>query len=35
MPSLSPVTLGQSWQLIYDATVSGDFVGGLDLPRAE
>jgi hypothetical protein len=31
MPSLSPVTLGQSWQLIYDATVSGDFVGGLNL----
>jgi len=31
MPSLSPVTLGQSWQLIYDASVSGDFVGGLNL----
>lgn len=31
MPSLSPVTLSQDWSLIYDATASGDFVGGLNL----
>jgi len=31
MSTLAPVTLGQSWSVIYDATVSGDFVGGLNL----